>query len=68
MSHPKRRYYNGRGDCYGLVLVDEGVPETTVFAWVDCNRHYFIATRGSPEEGNFVSRKRWRHVVAHMNS
>ena len=51
-----------------MVLVDEGVPEMMVFAWVDRDRRYFIATIGSLEEGQVVLRHIWSQVVENMNS
>ena len=48
--------------------VDEGVPETMVFTWVDQDRQYFIVTRGSLKEGEAVSRQRWRQVAVDVNA
>ena len=64
MTHLKRKELSLRGDLYGLLFVDEGVPEMVVFACVDQDRCYFIATIGPLEEGEDFSRHRWFQVAA----
>ena len=69
MVNLKREYFTCRGYFCGLVheAVDEGVTEIMVFSWVDCNRSYFIATRGSLEEVQDVSKHRWIQSIADVN-
>ena len=57
ISHLQRKGFTYSIYCYGLVSVDEGVP-AIIFAWIDRDRRYFIATRGSFEEGEAISRQR----------
>ena len=35
MAHMQIKELNNRGDCYGLGLVDEGLPDIMKFVWVD---------------------------------
>ena len=46
MGYIQIKYFTCRGNFCCLVseLVDEGVPEMMCFAWVEHDRHYFIAT------------------------
>ena len=40
----------------------------TLFAWVDCDRQYFIEIRGSLEEGYNVRRQIWHHLITDVNA
>ena len=51
MVHIQRKEFTRRGNFYGLVSMDEGVPEMVEFSWVDCYKRYFVVTRISLEEG-----------------
>ena len=48
--------------------MDGRAPEMMEFAWVDRDMRYFVATRGSLEEGQAVSTQIWCQVIADVNS
>ena len=56
MAQLQNKHFTRRGDCYGLVLVDEGLSEMIAFEWVDQQRRCFIASSVYLEEGEAVLR------------
>ena len=68
IKNMKNKEFTHRENCYGLGYFDEGRTDMMEFAWVDLNRPYFIAARGSLEEGKDSPRQIWRQVVSDVNS
>ena len=56
------------GYCHFLVLVDEGAPDMMLYAWVDQDSRYFIATIGYLEEVEDALRQRWPQVDSYVNA
>ena len=50
----------GRGQRVGVFLKSNGAPTMMTYAWMDCDRRYFISTASWLQDGKDYSRIRWR--------
>ena len=70
IAHLKIKQFNHRGDYYILVseYVNEVVTEMVVYVWFDCDRKYFIETRGCLEERKAVLRQRCNQGIEYVDA
>ena len=61
--------HGGKGSRKGLTTTDEATgTQLLSFVWVERDRHYFISTASSLEEGAVIARQRWTQVDRSENA